>query len=201
MHINYDWIVRYGYWGLFAGLLLEIVGLPIPGEGMLTFAGYMIYKGKMSLVPTLAASLAGSAMGISISYVLGRTLGYRALHRFGPRFGFSEAKLARVHDWFERVGKWTLTIGYFIPGVRHLTGFSAGASELEIPVFALFAYPGCVLWSVSLISLGYYLGEGWARWAPVLHRGVRLGTLAVVGIIVLYGLIIVIQHLRHGSHP
>jgi membrane protein DedA with SNARE-associated domain len=68
-----------------------------------------------------------------------------------------------VHSWFERRGRWTLLIGYFIPGVRHLTGYVAGASELSFSNFALFAYTGAFCWALIFITLGYMLGEQWNR--------------------------------------
>src|SRR5207253_10228997 len=66
-------------------------------------------------------------------------------------------------SWFERRGRWTLLVGYFIPGVRHLTGYVAGASELSFPNFALFAYTGAFCWATIFITLGYVLGEQWNR--------------------------------------
>jgi membrane protein DedA with SNARE-associated domain len=44
MEITPYWIRHYGYWGIFSSLLLGIVGVPIPDEWLLTFAGYLVYK-------------------------------------------------------------------------------------------------------------------------------------------------------------
>lgn len=199
-HPNLERFIHYGYAGLFFGLMLEIIALPIPGETMLTFAGYLIFKGKMSLLPAFLSGLAGSVVGITISYGLGRTLGYRLLHRHGARFGLTEEKLRLAHDWFERIGKWTLTFGYFLPGVRHLAGLVAGASELEPHVFGAFAYPGCVLWVASFLALGYYLGDEWAKVSARMHYRLEVGTLIVLAVLAAYGAIIFIQHRRH-RHP
>ncbi len=67
----------------------------------------------------------------------------------------------QVHDWFGRFGKWGLLLGYFVPGIRHLTALVAGASKLELSVFALFAYSGALIWSTAFIALGFKLGEKW----------------------------------------
>src|ERR1035441_6007682 len=45
----------------------------------------------------------------------------------------------KAHAWFRRAGHWSLTIGYFIPGVRHFTAYAAGMSDLEAPTFAAYA--------------------------------------------------------------
>ena len=65
------------------------------------------------------------------------------------------------------MGHWGLTFGYFVPGVRHLTAYAAGMSDVEPHQFALFAYSGGALWVASFIGLGYFLGE---RWQAVLRN-------------------------------
>jgi len=163
LHWVTQWVTQYGYLGLFLALVLGIVGLPIPDETLLTFAGYLAYRGQMRLVPAVASAFLGSLCGITLSYVLGRTFGLYLIHRYGRYVHLTGERLDRAHNWFRRAGRWTLTFGYFVPGIRHLTAYVAGASKLEVPVFALFAYSGGLLWSVTFIALGYSFGEEWGR--------------------------------------
>jgi membrane protein DedA with SNARE-associated domain len=155
------WISQYGYLAVFLLLALGIVGLPIPDETLLTFTGYLIFKGHLSPTLAFACALSGSASGITISYSLGRWFGPAVMHRFGKYVHLTPARLERAHQWFERIGHWALTFGYFVPGVRHLTAYAAGISGLEPPHFAMFAYLGSVLWVTSFLSLGYFLGDRW----------------------------------------
>ena len=157
------WISQYGYAGIFSLLVLGIVGLPVPDETLLTVAGYLVSRGDLRPVPTMAAALLGSMCGITLSYVLGVISGYYLLHKFGRRVHLTPEKVDRVHAWFKRMGGLTLTFGYFVPGVRHLTAYVAGASKLEYPVFAAFAYSGSVLWTTTFLALGYLLGENWPK--------------------------------------
>jgi membrane protein DedA with SNARE-associated domain len=163
MDLVQHWIAQYGYFGIFALLVLGIVGLPVPDETMLTLVGYLVYAGQLKAAPALAAALLGSVCGNTISYLLGRTTGYYLLHKYGPRVHLTPDKVDRVHGWFKRFGGLTLTFGYYVPGIRHLTAYVAGASKLEYTVFAAFAYTGAVLWSASFLSLGYFLGEHWSE--------------------------------------
>src|SRR5713226_5898792 len=117
MELISSWITNYGYFGIFSLLLLGIVGLPIPDETLLTFAGYLVYKGHLHPVRTLAAAVLGSMCGISLSYVLGRTLGLYVVKRYGPIVHVTPEKVDEVHRWFARVGRWALMFGYFLPGV------------------------------------------------------------------------------------
>src|SRR5215472_8578513 len=155
------WISQYGYFAIFALLVLGIVGLPVPDETLLTLTGYLVFRGQLRLPFAFLAALFGSASGITISYVLGRTFGLKLIHRYGKYFRIKQEHVDKAHAWFEKRGHWSLTFGYFIPGVRHFTAYAAGMSDLEPPPFMLFAYSGAALWASTFIGLGYFLGERW----------------------------------------
>ncbi|MCU0245693.1 MAG: DedA family protein [Bryobacter sp.] len=163
-------LAQYGPAALFLALMLGIVGLPIPDETLLTLSGVLIVRGDFRPIPTFAAALAGALCGITISYVLGRTLGIGAVHRFGPRVGLTPARLEKVHVWFRGYGHWTLTLCYFVPGLRHFAAVVAGTSALEWPIFARFAYTGALLWVTTFLTLGCVLGENWESALALLHR-------------------------------
>src|SRR4051812_11865044 len=170
MESLFSWLSHYGYAGLFALLLLGIVGLPIPDEALLVFSGYLISTGRLDPVWTFITAFAGAACGISVSYWLGITLGHTAVERYGPYIHLTQERLERVHRWFRRVGNWLLSIGYFIPGVRHFTAIVAGMSGLEFRVFAPFAYLGGAVWVTVFLSLGYWFGENWKSIVILTHR-------------------------------
>lgn len=152
------WLTSYGSFALFGLLALGIIALPVPEETLMVIAGILMSQGTLQIHPTILAALGGSVFGITVSYLLGKSVGYYFLHKYGSWFGITEERIHSAHDWFERYGKWTLLIGYFIPGVRHLTGISAGASSLEYRYFALFAYTGAVFWVATFLSFGYFFG-------------------------------------------
>jgi membrane protein DedA with SNARE-associated domain len=155
------WIAQYGYLAIFILLVFGIVGLPVPDETLLTFTGYLVFKGKLELWLAAGTALAGSISGITISYRLGRSFGMPLVRRYGRYLHLKEEHINKAHAWFERIGHWALTFGYFIPGVRHVTAFAAGISQVPSPQFAAYAYSGAVLWVSAFISLGYFLGERW----------------------------------------
>jgi membrane protein DedA with SNARE-associated domain len=167
---------HYGYLGIFLLLLLGIVGLPLPDETVLLFAGYLIFKGYLHPLPAAVAGWLGACCGITVSYCLGRYLGFYLLQKYGPVLHISPARLDQAHAWFERLGKWALFFGYFLVGVRHLTAFAAGSSRLQYRMFAPFAYAGGLLWSLSFLSLGYFLGEELPKVYHQLNRGVLIAS-------------------------
>lgn len=173
-------VSQYGHIAIFCLLVLGIVGLPVPDETLLTFSGYLIYKGQFHFLPTVATAYAGSICGITISYTIGRTGGIYVIHKYGSYVHLTPDRLNRVHIWFERMGRWALFFGYFMPGIRHFTAIVAGSSELEPHVFARFAYTGGLLWVVTFISLGYFLGEQWSRIEERVHGVLLWVTIAVL---------------------
>jgi membrane protein DedA with SNARE-associated domain len=181
-----DWIVRYGYVMIFTLLMLGIFGIPVPDETLLTFSGYMVHRGDLHALPALIAAFTGSACGITLSYVVGRTGGSLVIRKYGHHVRVTPEAVDRVKRWFELTGKWALLIGYFLPGVRHLTALTAGTSKLRFPVFALFAYTGGLLWTSTFITVGYVFGEEWSKMSSRLHHDLLIGSGVVVIIIVLY---------------
>jgi membrane protein DedA with SNARE-associated domain len=96
--------------------------------------------------------------------------------------------LARVEGWFERSGRWLLTFGYFIPGVRHFTAIVAGSSRLPVPVFARFAYTGAALWALTFMTFGWYVGPAWEAALERAHRHIGVVIVVVVVLVGVYAL-------------
>jgi membrane protein DedA with SNARE-associated domain len=83
-----------------------------------------------------------------------------------------------------RFGPILLTVGYFVPGVRHFTAVVAGMSSLPRRKFAIFAYAGAGLWVGTFLMLGYVFGDGWQHSSEVVHRYVTLATCAIAATLV-----------------
>lgn len=170
MESVFSWISEYGYWALFALLMLGILGLPIPDETLLMFAGYLVSQGKLQFQPTMATAFLGSVCGISLSYVLGWWVGPRFVNKFERIFHLNPGSLDRAKIWYQRNGKYVLFFGYYLPGVRHLTALLAGSARLPLSTFGLFAYSGGFAWSLTFIGLGYGLEEEWRTLSDTIHQ-------------------------------
>lgn len=181
-------ISHFGYFGIIIALVGGIIGLPIPDETLLTFIGYYVYKGEMKFLLALLSACIGSSIGISISYVLGVKLGIPFLKKFGPKIHITENKINRTQILFQKIGPALLFIGYFIPGVRHVTAYLAGISRFRFWTFCLYAYSGALLWSFTFIKLGLELGE---KWRHVVHYAHRYSLILLIVLVILVGLIFV----------
>jgi membrane protein DedA with SNARE-associated domain len=71
---------------------------------------------------------------------------------------------------FRKYGSALLFVGYFIPGVRHVTAYLAGIACMSITRFAVFAYVGAMVWCATFIGLGHVLGSNWEILFEYIHR-------------------------------
>lgn len=174
------WLAHFGAPALFALLMIGVFGLPIPDETILVVAGLLVGRGQLRAVPTAVAAIGGAVVGITVSYWIGRFAGLPLLVRYGAAIHVDQPLMTRVSGWFARYGKWLLTVGYFVPGIRHLTAVVAGASRLSGWTFSAFAFSGAVLWVSCFLAIGYVLGDQWRAFVSDLHRHVAIVSSVVV---------------------
>ena len=137
---------------------------------------------------TLAAATAGSTVGATSWYLLGRKWGSRRVHRFVDRYGcwllLGEDDVSRSEAWFERHQRAATFVGRLVPGVRSLISLPAGIARMPLPSFLAFTAAGSLLWSAVLISAGYLLADAYERARDVVGPiGSILLALAVVFVV------------------
>jgi membrane protein DedA with SNARE-associated domain len=181
-----SWLSQHGYPGLFFLLMLGILGLPVPDETLLVFCGYLIYKGRLHAPAAFVSAFAGSVCGITLSYMLGLKFSRQVIFRYGKYLRITAKHVADTSHWFHRFGLWLLSVGYFVPGVRHFTALVAGMSGLSMGRFAAFAYPGAAIWVAIFLTLGYIFGDSWEHTSEVVHRYslIAAGVAAALALIV-----------------
>jgi membrane protein DedA with SNARE-associated domain len=150
-------LLEHGDVALFFLLALGIVALPIPDETLLLTAGFLIGKSALHWSSTIFAAYMGAICGISLSYAIGRYGGSVLLKKYGHWVRLTPDKIERTRHWFARLGLWALFFGYFIPGVRHFTGYLVGTVRISFAAFAAFAFSGAIVWASTFLSLGYFL--------------------------------------------
>ena len=156
-----DFIWEFGYFALYCLMALGMIGVPMAEETLMTFAGSMTAYGHLSYPVAIAASFFGTMTGMLISYFIGRKLGKPFLNRYGKWLRLTPQRLNKAERWFQRYGIWTVSFGYFVPGIRQLTCYLAGISEVGLARYAAFAGVGAFVWCVLFISLGRRIGDNW----------------------------------------
>lgn len=157
-----DWIVLtvsgLGYPGIIIMMFLESSFIPFPSEVVMIPAGYLAYKGEMSLVLIILAGTFGSLMGALLNYYLAIKLGRPFLLRYGKYVMFNEAGLKKMEDFFARHGHVSTFTGRLIPVVRQYISLPAGLARMNLMVFSFYTSLGAGIWVAILALLGYYIG-------------------------------------------
>ncbi len=152
---------QYGYAILFIGLLLEFIALPFPGEIALLYAGYLTYLGVLNGWTALFLAFIGTIVGMTVTYFIGLKVGMPFIQRIGKWVFITPDKFDKTTKWFCKCGYFLVFIGYFIPVVRHITGYLTGILGSSFRTFAVYAYSGALFWCISFLGLGYIFGSQW----------------------------------------
>lgn len=152
---------QYGYIVLFASLGLELIALPLPGEVLMSYTGYLVFKGQLGWGTSIIVAFLGAATGVTISYGIGYKLGPPFFKGYGHYVHLGPENLEKVSRWFAKFGNNLLVVAYFIPGVRHISGYFSGLNKLPFRTFALRSYLGAFLYVSTFITLGKVMGPKW----------------------------------------
>jgi len=147
-------ITEYGLALVFANVLLEQIGLPIPAVPALVVAGALAAEGELSPLAVFGVAFVACMIGDAVWYLAGRRYGRRVM-KFLCRVSLSPDSCVRQTEFrFERWGKLTLVLSKFIPGLSTIAPPLAGAMRLGWPSFLLLNGLGVVIWAGAAIAAG-----------------------------------------------
>jgi membrane protein DedA with SNARE-associated domain len=142
-------------------ILLESMGVPLPGEITLISASLLAATGAVSIWGVAIGAAIGAIVGDSIGYAIGRRGGRPLLERFGRRFPkhFGPTHLARAERVFAKWGVWAVFFGRFVALLRILAGPLAGALRVPYRKFLIANASGGILWSFGTAFAIYFAGH------------------------------------------
>lgn len=152
---------QHSYLILFAVIALELIALPISAEFFMSYAGFFIYEGKMNYFLAIIITALAAIIAVSFTYWVGRIGGYRLIEKYGKYIHLGPERYDKMARWMETSGSKLLLVAYFIPGLRHVTGYISGTSNMPFRKFAIPAYIGAFLWGFAFLTLGKLLGPRW----------------------------------------
>jgi len=147
-------IERHGLALVFANVLLEQVGLPIPAVPTLIVCGALAAQGKISAAAVLGLAYLACLIGDSLWFISGRLYGRRVL-RFLCGISLSPDSCVRqTQTRFERWGSVALVAAKFIPGLSTVAPPLAGAMRYGWVRFTLLNSLGILIWAGLAIGVG-----------------------------------------------
>jgi membrane protein DedA with SNARE-associated domain/rhodanese-related sulfurtransferase len=177
-------LLLYGYLLLFAWVLVEQLGVPLPAMPVLLTAGALSSQHELSFPLALLAGLAGALVADTAWFLIGRRYGHHVLRILCKLSLEPTICVRRTQDSFGRRRGATLMIAKFVPGLATLAPPVAGQNGMGIGSFLLFDGIGSTLWLGALLAAGRFFGDLLKRNAGLLDWAGRFsGALLVVGIL------------------
>jgi membrane protein DedA with SNARE-associated domain len=189
LHALESLIQGYGYPAIFLCIMLESIGLPLPGESLMIAAAlYAASTHRLDIFIVVPLAAGGAICGDQIGYVIGRWIGYRLLARWGRKIGLTDERLELGRFLFRKYGGVVVFFGRFVAFLRTFAAVLAGANRMPWHSFLLWNALGGIFWT-ALYGFGAYgLGDAAKRVSGPVGVG-----LAVTGGIVLLAAIIFIK--------
>ncbi|MGH7602797.1 MAG: DedA family protein [Gemmatimonadaceae bacterium] len=149
----------YTYPVLLGLVLLESLGIPLPGEIALVTAAAYAAHGRISIYIVIILGAAGATIGGALGYLIGLKGGLPLVVRYGGYIGVRRSHIEKAHAFFERNGSKTILFGRFIALLRTWASVVAGAACMSFPKFVTYNTIGSVAWAIVFGLLGYYFGR------------------------------------------
>ncbi|HEX9154836.1 MAG TPA: VTT domain-containing protein [Nitrospira sp.] len=177
-------LAQHGTVVLFAAVLAEQIGLPLPAVPFLIAAGALVGTGQMTLGMAVGSAVLAALVGDQVWFELGRRRGRRVLNWLCRISLEPTSCVRRTEEFFVRHGVRSLVFAKFIPGLSTIAPPLAGIVGISVPQYLLFNGLGTVLWVGSGIGLGYVFSDQLEHALSVTaHVGPTVGLVLLGGVI------------------
>ena len=144
----------YGVLIVFAIVLVEQAGAPIPAFPILVVAGALGVDGDISWVAAIAVAVGACLMTDLFWFRAGRFYGKRILNLLCRISLSPDYCVSQTEDKFRRFGPKSLIVSKFIPGFNIIASPMSGALGVATPRFLAFSITGSLVWSGTGILVG-----------------------------------------------
>jgi membrane protein DedA with SNARE-associated domain/membrane-associated phospholipid phosphatase len=189
-------IAHYGYLVVLFGVMLESMGVPLPGETILLAAGVMVQRGHLHLGDAIVFGILGAVVGDQIGYWVGREGGRPFILRWGRYVFITPERLGRAEAFFARHGGKAVFFARFFSGLRVFGALVAGMSRMRWGTFFLYNALGGATWATAVVLVGYFLGSS----LSLVERWMGRATILLVGVLII-ATILYLTYRWVSAHP
>jgi len=178
------------YFLLFAIVFVEtgLVVMPLlPGDSLLFSVGLLAAaSGQIAVGTVIPMLILAALLGDQCNYFLGRFFSDFIREKEQILF-LKKSHIQQTEDFYAKYGSKTVILARFVPIVRTVAPFVAGAGRMSYPVYLLYGFLGATLWVTSITLAGFFLGDN--EWVKTNFEKVVLGIVAVSVLPILCGII------------
>jgi membrane protein DedA with SNARE-associated domain len=154
-----QFLVQHGYGVLFAAVLAQQLGVPVPSTPFIIAAGALARSGQLNFGATVFLAFFAALIADLVWFQIGRLRGVRVL-QFLCRISLEpDYCVRRTENSFARYGAKTLVVGKIVPGISVLATPMAGVYGLPPSRFLMFDSIGILLWIIPFELLGYAFSD------------------------------------------
>jgi membrane protein DedA with SNARE-associated domain/rhodanese-related sulfurtransferase len=180
-------LLVYGYLLLFAWVLVEQLGVPLPATPVLLAAGALSAEHELSFPLAMLAALAAALVSDSAWFFIGRRYGHFVLRILCKLSMEPTICVRRTQDSFGRRREITVMVAKFVPGLATLVPPVAGQNGMTYNRFLFFDAIGATAWVGVLLTLGRLFGDLLRRDPRVLNWAGRFsGALLILGVLAFF---------------
>lgn len=172
-----QFVVEHGYSVLFAWVLAEQLGLPIPSTPILLAAGAISGTKQMYFSLALAVGVVAAISSDLVWYEVGKRKGSAVLQLLCRISLEPDSCVRRTESLYEKYGERSLLWAKFVPGLNTAAPPVAGMFGMPMWRFLLFDTMGSILWAASFLGLGWLFSD---QLEVVAHYAERLGLWLIV---------------------
>ena len=163
-------ISSLGYSGVVLLMAIESACIPLPSEIIMPFAGFLVFKGEMTLWGVALAGAFGCVVGSIPAYFLGMYGGRPLVEKYGKWVLISAKDLNWADQAFAKHGEIIIFIGRLLPAVRTFIAFPAGVARMNMTKFISYTFVGSLIWCYLLALAGFKAGENWESLKVYFHE-------------------------------
>lgn len=170
---KYD-TLTYGILFLIIFVETGLIVMPLlPGDSLLFAAGLLASStGKLDVTIMIPLLILAALLGDNVNYFIGKNFSNYIKSREKILF-LKRSYITQTEEFYERNGGKTVILARFMPIVRTIAPFVAGAGSMKYPKYIMFCILGAILWVTSITLLGYFLGSN--QWVKANFEKVVLG--------------------------
>ncbi len=150
---------QYGYLAVFVGILLENLGIPLPGETITIVGGFLAGSGELNYWLVLACAATGAFIGGICGYFLGKYGGWQLMLAIARCFRVQEVQLEEIKTKFSENSVKAVFFGRFIALIRIFTSPMAGVVEMPFGQFLAVNFGGAIAWAGVMTTLAFFVGK------------------------------------------
>jgi membrane-associated protein len=159
----------------------------LPGDSLLFSVGLLASaSGQIDVYYVIPLLILAALSGDQVNYFLGKYFSSWIREREQILF-LKRSHVEQTETFYAKYGAKTVILARFIPIVRTVAPFVAGAGRMSYPVYLLYGFLGACLWVTSITMAGFYLGDN--AFVKENFEKVVLGIVGVSVLPILVGLI------------